>query len=247
MCDLPLPCRQLSPTSNRIWTQFNIGRMSMTHRINQLRVLNLGRTVAIVVLLGAISGCGSAKQLKALQNSTFAYDSSETITLGIREEASLDGYLVLYRELAEKTGTRTFAERLDSLLQGAPFSLTLDGIGDRGFKKTYRNPFDIVPEASEPQMTLSISIGSFYVNEAAFDGGDQLKRAAISAVLPVSQLKEDANFITLTCELTDRSIGRVVYRFDVEVREGSALMTRGSFGWIMDRTFQKLLDKLLES
>ena len=47
--------------------------------------------------------------------------------------------------------------------------------------------------------------------------------------------------------MTDNSIGRVVYRFNVEVRERSSLMRRGSFGWIMDRTFQKVLDRLLES
>ena len=77
--------------------------------------------------------------------------------------------------------------------------MALKKMGGGVFKKTFRNPFDVIPDTAKAQMRLSIA--SFYVNEAAFDRGNQLKRAAISAVIPVSQTKKDKNFITLTGEL----------------------------------------------
>lgn len=191
-----------------------------------------------------LCGCSSSKPVKAIRNSTLAYSDVRPINLVVTETARLGPLLELYQELCKQGQVAPLSQRLQETLIGQDFTRDLSGVSG-SFKKTYRNPFEIVSDAEQADMELVIYIEEIYFTQEEVSKLEQSLRAVFSGLL-IQPKTFPENFMKIECRLQDKAISRTVYQFTVYVRQEKTLFGKANFAYLMSTTFEELLNKLLD-
>ncbi len=198
----------------------------------------------LAVLLLALIGCSTAPKFEILKRSAFTYPTDSPITLFIDEERDRSGGQ--YRKQIQKYELKTFKQRISRGLQPREIKVrTYTGTGEP-MSETFVNPFVVVQNPAQADMTLTIHVDGFAYGEVevtrdriSFWNGFGITTYVGYEVVP-------RVLVAISCTVFDTRLGKEVYRFEARGVSVNRPLMREGYRLAMDRCVGRFYERFLE-